>query len=314
MTRRGPSPQKRAADRRKRRRLADVVLERLGERYAHPTWAGPRVDTVSELVLTILSQNTADTNSFRAFTALRERYATWDDALVAPTDELEDVIGRAGWRPPSRSASSTSWPRSTPPPAVRGTCHSWGRCRCSRRAVARRARHRPQDGLDHSAVRLRTSRHAGRHPRPSSRDAARHAAAAHSAPPRARPPRGGAGARRDVPVPRRDHPPRARHVPGATADLRHLSADRCLRVLRARREGQGTDGARPQGQPGRTARRAITTSSSTAGCRRNNCRAGRACRGPTRTVVVRSPVGAVSSRRADSARLRPSRSAEVAQW
>lgn len=99
MTRKGPSPQKRAADRRRRRRLADVVLERLGERYRHPTWAGPRVDAVSELVLTILSQNTADTNSFRAFTALRERYATWDDVLAAPTDELEDVIRPGGLAP-----------------------------------------------------------------------------------------------------------------------------------------------------------------------------------------------------------------------
>jgi endonuclease-3 len=94
--RRGPSPQKLAADRRRRRLLAEVVLERLGERYEHPAWAGPRVDTVSELVLTILSQNTADVNSFRAFTALRERYATWDDALAAPTDELEDVIRPGG--------------------------------------------------------------------------------------------------------------------------------------------------------------------------------------------------------------------------
>jgi endonuclease-3 len=94
-----PSPQKLAADRRRRRALADVVLERLGERYEHPTWAGPRVDTVSELVLTILSQNTADTNSFRAFTALRERYTTWDDVLAAPTDELEDVIRPGGLAP-----------------------------------------------------------------------------------------------------------------------------------------------------------------------------------------------------------------------
>jgi endonuclease-3 len=97
--RHGPSPQKRAADRRKRRKLADVVLERLGERYGHPTWAGPRVDTVSELVLTILSQNTADTNSFRAFTALRERYPDWDAVLAAPTDELEDVIRPGGLAP-----------------------------------------------------------------------------------------------------------------------------------------------------------------------------------------------------------------------
>jgi endonuclease-3 len=99
MARKGPSPQKRAADRRKRRKLADVVLERLGDRYDHPTWAGPRVDTVSELVLTILSQNTADTNSFRAFTALRARYPDWDAVLAAPTDELEDVIRPGGLAP-----------------------------------------------------------------------------------------------------------------------------------------------------------------------------------------------------------------------
>jgi endonuclease-3 len=97
--RRGPSPQKLAADRRKRRALADVALERLGERYDHPTWAGPRLDPVSELVLTILSQNTADTNSFRAFTALRARYATWADVLAAPTDEVVEVIRPGGLAP-----------------------------------------------------------------------------------------------------------------------------------------------------------------------------------------------------------------------
>src|SRR6185436_9031797 len=97
--RRGPSPQKLAADRRKRRALAEVALERLGDRYDNPQWAGPRVDAVSELVLTILSQNTADVNSFRAFTALRARYTSWDDVLAAPTDELEDVIRPGGLAP-----------------------------------------------------------------------------------------------------------------------------------------------------------------------------------------------------------------------
>jgi endonuclease-3 len=76
-----------------------VVLDRLGERYGHPTWAGPRLDAVSELVLTILSQNTADTNSFRAFTALRERYPTWQAVLEAPTDELVEVIRPGGLAP-----------------------------------------------------------------------------------------------------------------------------------------------------------------------------------------------------------------------
>ncbi len=93
------SPQKLAADRRARRRLVEVVLERLGDRYDRPTWAGPRVDTVSELVLTILSQNTADINSFRAFTALRARYASWAEVLHAPTEELEEVLRPGGLAP-----------------------------------------------------------------------------------------------------------------------------------------------------------------------------------------------------------------------
>lgn len=75
------------------------MLERLGERYEHPTWAGPRVDTVSELVLTILSQNTADSNSFKAFTALRARYASWPEVLAAPLDELEEVLRPGGLAP-----------------------------------------------------------------------------------------------------------------------------------------------------------------------------------------------------------------------
>jgi len=54
---------------------------------------------VSELVLTILSQNTADTNSFRAFSALRERYPSWDAVLAAPTDELVEVIRPGGLAP-----------------------------------------------------------------------------------------------------------------------------------------------------------------------------------------------------------------------
>ena len=75
------------------------MLDRLGERYDRPTWAGPRLDAVSELVLTILSQNTADTNSFRAFSALRARYADWPAVLAAPTDELIEVIRPGGLAP-----------------------------------------------------------------------------------------------------------------------------------------------------------------------------------------------------------------------
>jgi endonuclease-3 len=96
---RRPSAQKLAADRRARRRLVKAVLDRLGERYQRPAWAGPRLDSVSELVLTILSQNTADVNSFRAFSALRARYAGWPAVLAAPTDELIEVIRPGGLAP-----------------------------------------------------------------------------------------------------------------------------------------------------------------------------------------------------------------------
>jgi endonuclease-3 len=94
-----PSRQKLAADRRKRRARIDVALERLGERYDHPRWSGPRLDAVSELVLTILAQNTADVNSHRAFLLLRERYPTWNDVLAAPVDELVEVIRPGGLAP-----------------------------------------------------------------------------------------------------------------------------------------------------------------------------------------------------------------------
>lgn len=94
--RRGTSPQKLAADRRRRRTLIVTVLDRLGERYEHPRWSEPRLDAVSELVLTILSQNTSDTNSARAFALLRAAYPDWDAVLAAPTDELADVIRPGG--------------------------------------------------------------------------------------------------------------------------------------------------------------------------------------------------------------------------
>jgi endonuclease-3 len=53
----------------------DYVLEQLNTRYGEPAWQ--RVyDPTSELVLTILSQNSADTNAEKAFEALRTAYAS----------------------------------------------------------------------------------------------------------------------------------------------------------------------------------------------------------------------------------------------
>ena len=53
--------------------LVRFVLEVLAERYGRPTWQR-RLDPTSELILTILTQNSADTNAEVAFEALRARY------------------------------------------------------------------------------------------------------------------------------------------------------------------------------------------------------------------------------------------------
>jgi len=58
---------------RRRPGLVRYVMDELAERYGHPVWQR-RLDPTSELILTILTQNSADTNAEVAFQALRERY------------------------------------------------------------------------------------------------------------------------------------------------------------------------------------------------------------------------------------------------
>lgn len=53
-------------------------------------------DGVSELVLTVLSQNTSDTNSGRAFHRLLDRYAIWDEVRTAPLPDLVETIRPGG--------------------------------------------------------------------------------------------------------------------------------------------------------------------------------------------------------------------------
>jgi len=54
---------------------------------------------MSELVLTLLSQNTADTNSGRAFSRLLQRYPTWQSVIDAPLSDVEDTIRPGGLAP-----------------------------------------------------------------------------------------------------------------------------------------------------------------------------------------------------------------------
>ena len=63
---------------------------------AHGTPDKRRRDPLDELVLTILSQNTNDTNRDRAWEALRERFPDWDAVRRAGVGELEETIRTAG--------------------------------------------------------------------------------------------------------------------------------------------------------------------------------------------------------------------------
>src|SRR4051794_38268117 len=76
--------------------LASYVLDTL-TRFFGPPPGRPRQDPLDELIQTVLSQNTADVNSDRAYAALVERYrADWDAVRRAPTSELADTIRHGG--------------------------------------------------------------------------------------------------------------------------------------------------------------------------------------------------------------------------
>jgi endonuclease-3 len=123
--RRKPDPVKRWAGylRRYRPGLQRFVLDGLSSVYGEQRWEA-RLDPTSELILTILTQNTADVNAEKAFEALRTRYPSdrpaevhrpgigwggeglstapppdWSMVEHAPLPELIDVIRPGGLGP-----------------------------------------------------------------------------------------------------------------------------------------------------------------------------------------------------------------------
>ena len=79
-----------------------AIINRLVKEAPLTPWR-PTRDPVTELVLTLLSQNTSDTNSGRAFQQLLARYSNWDAVLASDPDELEDTI-RPGGLAPTKAA------------------------------------------------------------------------------------------------------------------------------------------------------------------------------------------------------------------
>ncbi|HSF81186.1 MAG TPA: endonuclease III [Anaerolineales bacterium] len=72
-----------------------AVHDKLIEHYGFPEWRNP-LPPLDELVSTILSQNTNDTNRDRAFESLRKRFPTWEQVRDAPEAAVIESIRPAG--------------------------------------------------------------------------------------------------------------------------------------------------------------------------------------------------------------------------
>lgn len=80
------------------------VTEALADLHGHPVRAidplaehcGGQTLVLDSLIRTLLSQNTTDITSIRAFKTLKERFPTWEAVLQAPNLEIEDAIRVGG--------------------------------------------------------------------------------------------------------------------------------------------------------------------------------------------------------------------------
>jgi endonuclease-3 len=76
----------------------DDIIGRLEALFGVPEPRLPK-DPLSELIFTILSQNTTDTNRDRAYERLRGRFPRWEDVMVADPSEIEEAIRIGGLGP-----------------------------------------------------------------------------------------------------------------------------------------------------------------------------------------------------------------------
>ncbi|MFP3975050.1 MAG: endonuclease III domain-containing protein [Chloroflexota bacterium] len=71
--------------------INDLLARQHGERKWHR-----RHDPLSELIATILSQNTSDVNSGRAFDSLMGEFETWEEVASADVTDIERAIRSGG--------------------------------------------------------------------------------------------------------------------------------------------------------------------------------------------------------------------------
>ncbi len=72
-----------------------LILRQLNRTYGRPSHARGG-DPLDSLIGTVLSQNTTDANSHRAFERLKERFPRWDDVLAARPRRIAGAIRSGG--------------------------------------------------------------------------------------------------------------------------------------------------------------------------------------------------------------------------
>jgi endonuclease-3 len=70
-------------------------VKTLGTQYGWPRYVN-RFDPVDELICCILSQHSADANSFPAFTLLRATLPEWEDVVQAGPERVAEIVKGAG--------------------------------------------------------------------------------------------------------------------------------------------------------------------------------------------------------------------------
>jgi endonuclease-3 len=81
--------------RRPPRRRVRAIRDRLRKLYGRPV-NEPHGHPIAELVRTVLSQNTNDTNRDVAYDRLRERFTSWEDVRDAPEKDVIEAIRPGG--------------------------------------------------------------------------------------------------------------------------------------------------------------------------------------------------------------------------
>ena len=76
------------------RRNVAHALDKLEKLFGIPQWK--RKKPLDELVVTILSQNTNDSNRDKAYNRLRERFPDWHKVMNADVEDIEEAIRPAG--------------------------------------------------------------------------------------------------------------------------------------------------------------------------------------------------------------------------